>query len=166
MLHEPTGPIRARAGPGSGLRPGGVSLRVMKRRILLPAAGVSALAAITMTIAACGGGDSSGSDSSKPTTTLPAGAVEVDAVAGLKFDAEEYTATATDGSVTIAYVNEDTQRHTLVVKDSDGIIIGDKLEVNKKGDLEVGTYQLAPGEYTIYCDVPGHGGMKATLTVS
>lgn len=133
----------------------------MKRRYLLPAAGVSALAAITMTVAACGGSDSSG-----PAPTVPAGALEVDAVAGLKFDAEEYTATATDGAVTIAYINEDTQRHTLVVKDADGIIIGDKLEVNKKGDVEVGTYELAPGEYLIYCDVPGHGEMKATLTVS
>jgi len=131
----------------------------MKARFLLPAGAVSALAAITFTVAACGG-----SDSSSTPPSIPAGALEVDAVAGLKFDKSEYTATA--GSVTIAYFNEDTQRHTLVVKDADGIVIGSKLEVNKKNDLDVATYQLTAGTYEIYCDVPGHGGMKATLVVS
>ena len=132
----------------------------MKARFLLPAGAVSALAALTFTVAACGGSDSG---SSAP-PTIPAGAVQVDAVPGLKLDKSEYTATA--GSVTIAYVNEDTQRHTLVVKGADGVIIGSKLAVNKKNDIDVASYDLAPGTYEIYCDVPGHGGMKATLVVS
>lgn len=131
----------------------------MKARFLLPVGAVSALASLTFAIAACGG---SGSTSTPP--TIPAGAVEVDAVAGLKFDKSEYTATA--GSVTIAYVNEDTQRHTLVVKDADGIVIGAKLVVNKKNDSDIGTYDLKAGTYEIKCDVPGHGSMKATLVVS
>jgi plastocyanin len=131
----------------------------MSRRLFLPAAGLSALAALTITVAACGG--SSGSSSTPP--TIPAGALEVDAVAGLRFDSEEYTAAA--GSVTIAYVNEDSQRHTLVIKDADGIIIGDKMEVTKKNDIDIQTVELAAGEYEIYCDVPGHGTMKAILTV-
>lgn len=130
----------------------------MKSRFLLPGLAVSALAGLTFTVAACGGG------SSAPAPTVPAGAVEVDAVPGLKLDKSEYTATA--GTVTIAYINTDSQRHTLVVKDSTGILIGEKLEVVKHNAMATGTYELAAGTYTIRCDVPGHGSMKATLTVS
>lgn len=131
----------------------------MIRRFLLPGMAVSALAGLTLTVAACGGGSSS-----TPPPTIPAGALEVDAVPGLKLDKSEYTATA--GTVTIAYINTDSQRHTLVVKDADGILIGDKLEVVKHNAIDTGTFELAAGTYTIYCDVPGHGSMKATLTVS
>ncbi len=131
----------------------------MKRRLLLPAAAVSALAGLTFTVAACGGGGTS-----QPAPTIPAGALEVDAVAGLKFDKSEYTAKA--GSVTIAYVNKDSQRHTLVVKDSADVLVGTKLEVVKNNSISTGTFELAAGTYTIYCDVPGHGSMKATLVVT
>jgi hypothetical protein len=131
----------------------------MKRRLLLPAAAVSALAGLTFTVAACGGGGSS-----LPAPTVPAGALEVQTVPGLKLDKAEYTAKA--GSVTIAYVNTDNQRHTLVVKDSAGVLVGTKLEVIKHNSISTGTFELAAGTYTIYCDVPGHGSMKATLTVS
>lgn len=135
----------------------------MKSRFLVPGLALSTLAALTITVAACGGGESSST-----TPTIPAGALEVDAVAGLRFDAEEYTAAA--GSVTIAYVNKDSQRHTLVIKeiieDGDDIIVGDKMEVARKNDIDIQTVELAAGEYEIYCDVPGHGSMKATLTVA
>ena len=132
----------------------------MKRRLLVPAVAVSALAGLTFTVAACGGG------SSAPAPTVPTGALEVDADPGLKLDKTEYAIAATGGAVTIAYVNKDSQRHTLVVKDSAGVIQGTKLEVPKHNSVSVGTFQLAAGKYTIYCDVPGHGSMKATLTVA
>lgn len=131
----------------------------MKSRFLLPGLAVSALAGLTFTVAACGG-----SSSSAPAPTVPAGAVEVDALSGLKLDKAEYTAKA--GSVTIAYINKDSQRHTLVVKDSDGILIGEKLEVVKNNAIDTGTYELSAGTYTIKCDVPGHGSMEAKLVVS
>ena len=134
-------------------------LHIMKRRLLVPAAALSALAGLTFTVAACGGGGTA-----KPAPTIPTGALEVDTVAGLKFDKSEYTAAA--GTVTIAYLNKDSQRHTLVVKDAAGVLVGDKLEVVRNNDLASGTYQLAAGTYTVYCDVPGHGTMKATLVVS
>lgn len=130
----------------------------MKRRLLVPAAALSALAGLTFTVAACGGG------TAKPAPTIPTGALEVDAVAGLKFDKSEYTATA--GTITIAYLNKDSQRHTLVVKDAAGVLVGEKLEVIRNNDLATGTYELAPGTYSVLCDVPGHGTMKATLVVS
>ena len=135
------------------------SLTLMKRRLLLPAAALSALAGLTFTVAACGGG------TAKPAPTIPTGALEVDAVAGLKFDKSEYTATA--GTVTIAYLNKDSQRHTLVVKDSADVLVGTKLEVVKNNSISTGTFELAAGTYTIYCDVPGHrSSMKATLVVT
>ena len=133
----------------------------MFRRLLAPGLAVSALAGITLTVAACGGGSSTSAPA-----TVPAGALEVDAVPGLKLDKSEYTIAATNGSVTIAYVNKDSQRHTLVVKDSTGILQGTKLEVVKKNQVSTGTFTLTAGTYTIYCDVPGHGSMKATLVVS
>lgn len=132
----------------------------MKTRTLVSTLGLPALAALTFTVAACGGD----SGSSTPAPTIPAGAVQVQAMPGLKLDKGEYTATA--GQVTLAYVQQDSMRHTLVVKDSAGVIQGTKLEVIKKGDIATETYALAAGTYSIYCDVPGHGTMKATLVVS
>jgi uncharacterized cupredoxin-like copper-binding protein len=37
--------------------------------------------------------------------------------------------------------------------------------VTSEGDTDVGTADLEPGEYRLYCDVPGHESMEATLTV-
>ena len=94
-------------------------------------------------------------------------AVEVDAGPGLKLDKTEYTATATNGVVTIAYINKDSQRHTLVVVGEDKVIEGNKLVVAGRNAIAVGQFNLKPGKYTIYCDVPGHSAsMKATLTVA
>jgi plastocyanin len=92
-------------------------------------------ALIALPLAACGGGSSSSSCGSEPTGTA---AVTVHALDALKFDQKDYTAKA--GDVTIDYVNDGSQAHTLVVEN--------------KG-------------YKIFCDVPGHrsAGMEATLTV-
>jgi uncharacterized cupredoxin-like copper-binding protein len=37
--------------------------------------------------------------------------------------------------------------------------------VASSGDTDEGTTELEPGDYRIYCDVPGHSAMEATLTV-
>lgn len=160
-------PLEPRRAAGSGHRHGMralsgsnglLRLKVMKQRLLVPTAALSVLAGLTFTVAACGGG------TAKPAPTVPTGALEVDAVAGLKFDKSEYIAIA--GTVRIAYLNKDSQRHTLVVKDAAGVLVGDKLEVVRNNDLSTGTFQLAPGTYLLICDVPGHEAMKATLVVS
>jgi uncharacterized cupredoxin-like copper-binding protein len=39
------------------------------------------------------------------------------------------------------------------------------LVVAKKGDVDSGPVTLDAGTYTIICDVPGHGNMRASLTV-
>lgn len=133
----------------------------MKYRSLASVVGLSVLATVTLLLAACGGGGSS-----TPAVTIPAGALVVDAGPGLVLGQNEYATAAVAGKVVIAYVQKDTQRHTLVVRDAAGIVIGQKLEVVKAGSVALGTYDLPPGVYEILCDVPGHGTMKATLTVT
>ena len=126
------------------------------RRIL--AASVAGLAALTL--AACGSDSGSGSSN-----TIPADAgLVVYAGPGIKFDKTDYAATA--GSVKLAYSNRDAQRHSLAVVNDSKTVLGATLVVGKSGDLDVGTYDLPAGTYTLQCLVPGHENMKATLTVS
>ena len=109
-----------------------------------------------LALAACGGGSSA--------LTPPADAdVVVEALDGNKFDKSEYTATA--GDVDIAYLGRSSINHTLLVASEDGQQVGDKLKVSS-GKIDEGTYELSAGTYQLICDVPGHTGMKATLTVS
>ena len=110
-------------------------------------------------LSACGGG------SSAPAETIPADAgLVVKSVKSIRFDASEYSATA--GEIKVAFSNEDTVRHTLLVV-QDGVKVPDfKLVVPEKVALDVGNINLAAGSYTLICDVPGHQNMKATLTVS
>lgn len=109
-------------------------------------------------LAACGGGESA------PAETVPAGAFVVKAVSGLKFDAKEYGPIPA-GEITFGYVNDDSLRHTLIIAEGDTKVPNFKLEVNRKGDVDSGTVALGAGTYTLICDVPGHGSMRATLTV-
>ena len=110
-------------------------------------------------LSACGGG------SSAPAETIPSDAgLVVKNVKSIRFDASEYSATA--GDIKVAFVNEDTVRHTLLIA-QDGVKVPNfKLVVAEKGALDVGNINLAAGSYTLICDVPGHQNMKATLTVS
>lgn len=109
-------------------------------------------------LASCGGGTTA------PTETLPAGAMVVKAVSGLRFDAAEYGPVKA-GEVLIGYSNEDSIRHTLIIAKDDMKVPNFKLVIAKKGSVDSGTVNLDAGTYTIICDVPGHGNMKATLTV-
>jgi len=110
-------------------------------------------------LAACGGGGTSA-----PAETLPADAFVVTAVSGLRFDAESY-GPVTAGSIVFGYKNDDSIRHTLILAKDDTKVPNFKLVVAKKGDVDSGPVTLDAGTYTIICDVPGHGNMKATLTV-
>ncbi len=118
----------------------------------------AALVAVSA-LSACGGG------SSAPAETTPSDAgLVVKNVKSIRFDASEYSATA--GDIKVAFVNEDTVRHTLLIA-QDGVKVPNfKLVVAEKGALDVGNINLAAGSYTLICDVPGHQNMKATLTVS
>jgi uncharacterized cupredoxin-like copper-binding protein len=110
-------------------------------------------------LAACGGGGTSA-----PAETLPADAFVVTAVSGLRFDAESY-GPVTAGSIVFGYKNDDSIRHTLILAKDDIKVPNFKLVVAKKGDVDSGPVTLDAGTYTIICDVPGHGNMRASLTV-
>jgi plastocyanin len=121
------------------------------RKLLIGTVAVAALA-----LSACGDDD---------TTALDENDVDLVVVAfdSNDFDEDAYTVQA--GEVTIGYENDGNIVHTLVIEgiDTDEF----KLEVNTEGDTDQGTVELEPGEYVLYCDVPGHraAGMEATLTV-
>jgi uncharacterized cupredoxin-like copper-binding protein len=113
-----------------------------------------------LALAACGGdGGSSSSATVPPNPNLTVIAQEI------KFDKKAYSIPS--GEVRLAYPSEGTQTHTLVVQDPKGDNIPPKLSV-APGKETGGVYRLAPGEYTLYCDITGHreAGMVASLTVT
>jgi plastocyanin len=128
---------------------------------------IVALAGLTAALAlgACSGDD--GQTEAKGTATEPATTdasgmtVNVEAH-DISFSPKEFQATA--GDVTIRYTNSGVIQHTLLIDGVDGF----KLDVTKSGDADTGTVNLAPGAYTMYCDVPGHraAGMEGRLVVS
>ncbi|MEI8322243.1 MAG: plastocyanin/azurin family copper-binding protein [Actinomycetes bacterium] len=118
-------------------------------------AGLVAISALS----ACGGGTAA------PAQTIPGDAgLIVKAVKTIRFDASEYSAKA--GDIKVAYSNEDSVRHTLVVVKDGTKVANFKLVAPQKGAVDVASINLAAGSYTLICDVPGHQNMKATLTVS
>jgi uncharacterized cupredoxin-like copper-binding protein len=114
-----------------------------------------------LALAACGGGGGS----SSATPTAPANPNLTVIAEEIHFDQKQYSVTA--GEVRVAYPNEGTQTHTFVVQDPKGDDVAPKLRVGP-GKETGGVYQLAPGTYTVYCDITGHraAGMVATLTVT
>ena len=83
----------------------------------------------------------------------------------IEFDSDAYRIAA--GPVDIEYQQEGTLPHSLVIEEADGVIVDSfKLEVGD-ADADRGTVDLPPGEYVVYCDVPGHrdAGMEAELQV-
>lgn len=127
----------------------------MRRHTLLCIAGAVALAT---PLSACGDSDDSAASDDDACAPVEA-TLEVTAFDQLKFDAESYEADA--GCIEVTYLNDGAIAHTLLVKDHAGF----KLAV---GDEDKGTIDLAPGTYTLYCDVAGHesAGMHAELDVS
>jgi hypothetical protein len=117
--------------------------------------------AVTPLLAACGGGSDSATDA-----TLPPADVTVIAIEGIAWNASEYTATATDGSVDILGRNESSLPHNLYVVDSSGTQLREFIDLPQRGDADVQSFPLTAGEYTVLCLIPGHGNMRATLTVS
>ena len=124
-------------------------IRIARRALIVTSAAIA--------LAACSG-------STATPETLPATVgLEVHAVSGLKFDKSAYEATA--GDIEIGYVNDESIRHSLVVVQGDTKVGTLELQVNKRGDSDVGSINLPAGEYVLLCTVPGHQSMKADLTV-
>ena len=120
----------------------------------------SAFAVSLISLSGCGG-----SSSSDPAYTVPADAgLVVKAVASIRWDATEYTATA--GDIKVFFANDDSVKHVLVIRQGDKVVGDLELAVTKKGTVDEGTINLEAGAYSVYCIVPGHGGMNSSLTVS
>src|SRR5680860_240177 len=119
---------------------------------------VGFLAVVGLSLGACGDGASSNS-SSEPEATGDAAVTVI--AEDIKFPEDTYQ--AEPGTVAIAYRNEGSIQHTLVIEDVDGF----KLDVPGNGDVDEGSVELEAGEYTLFCDIPGHrsAGMEATLEV-
>lgn len=125
------------------------------RSLLLP------LVPVVLVLAACGGDDDASSDpGSEGAATPSADAVRVVAQ-DISFPEDAYEADA--GAVEFVYENEGNTLHTLVIEDVGGF----ELTVRSNGDVDTGSVELEPGEYTLFCDVPGHrpAGMVADLVV-
>ena len=118
-----------------------------------------AVASLIPLTVACGGG------SSEPSYTIPADAdLVVKAIPTIRWDSEEYTAPA--GEIDVFLANDDNVKHIMVVLKDDKVFGELELVVNKRGDFDRGTITLEPGEYRIYCTIPGHSSMDSLLTVS
>jgi plastocyanin len=124
---------------------------------------IGALVITAAMLAACGGDDDDGGGSGDGLSTGSGddggGPVTVVAQDSLSFDRDDYPASA--GEVTIDYENGGNLTHTLLIDGVDDF----KLSVSANGDTDEGTAELEPGDYRIFCDIPGHESMEATLTV-
>ena len=122
---------------------------------------IGALVIAGAVVGGCGGddGDSGGDDGLSTGSGAGGDTVTVVAQDSLSFDQDSYSAGA--GEVTIDYEDSGNLAHTLLIEGVDAF----KLSVSSNGDTDEGTVELEPGEYRIYCDVPGHESMEATLTV-
>jgi plastocyanin len=85
---------------------------------------------------------------------------------GITRDQKAYTATATDGKVTIFAENDSPLAHNMYVEDESKKVMGTFVDLPKKGSNGTVVLDLAPGTYRIVCKVPGHSNMNSSLTVS
>ena len=111
-------------------------------------------------VAACGGGTTTGTASSQTTTVASSYTV---VATDNKFDGTAYSVGKT---FALEYRNRGTVTHSMVVKDSTGKIVSQRILL---GPGRVSGFQttLAPGAYKLVCDVPGHEGtMHAELKVA
>lgn len=118
---------------------------------------IGALAVAALLLAGCGGSDAEPSQE-----FASAGDQLLIEAKDTSFPADRYQ--AAEGAIDVVYENDGSITHTLVIEDVEDF----KLTVKSRGDRDEASVDLGPGEYTVYCDVPGHrqAGMEATLIVS
>lgn len=110
--------------------------------------------AIGLLLAACGGGESATGSADTAGSAEPI--IIVKSLDSLKFDPTAASTPA--GKVRIEHINEGSVVHTFVLEGQDFRLVDDDDKL----------IELTEGEYTFFCDVPGHreAGMEGTLTVT
>ncbi len=135
----------------------------MRRAFLIPL--------LALGVAACSAApsDSASAAPSAATTpsesTAPAGdAIEVSV---LDFMLEPSSLEVTGSTVTFNVMNDGPTPHNFTVRDAGGEVLMATEDLSV-GGTETITGELEPGEYTIFCSLPGHEslGMTGTLTVT
>lgn len=112
------------------------------------------------------------SPTSEPSTTSPAASQPAaSAAAGTAIEVRDFELDPGElsvkaGTVTLAVTNSGPTPHNVKIRDGDGNVLfgtADLLE----GDSESVAGNLEPGEYVMFCSLPGHEslGIKGTLTV-
>jgi uncharacterized cupredoxin-like copper-binding protein len=136
---------------------------------------LTAIIAISVVMAACGGDDDS-TDSASASSGARAVTIKMSEFAFTPNDA-----TAPAGKVTIEAPNTGKQTHELVLLKTDenpaklpkkGNKVDESTSVGEISDVEPGatkkhTFDLQPGKYAMVCALPGHyeSGMYGSLTV-
>jgi plastocyanin len=106
----------------------------------------------------------SSSAKTDPNATVPANADITVLAQDTKFDQKTYTAKA--GEIKLAYISQGNQVHNLIIEDANKAKLPPALKV-APGQKVGGTYTLAAGTYSMYCDIPGHKqSMNAVLTIT
>lgn len=124
-----------------------IPMTSMRRSAVLPLA-------IGLLLSACGGGESATGSADTADSDEPI--IAVKSLDSLKFDPTAVSTPA--GKVRIEHINEGSVVHTFVLEGQDFKLVDDDNKV----------IELTAGEYTFFCDVPGHreAGMEGTLTVA
>ncbi len=128
---------------------------------------------IPLTLAACGDDDDEETTAAGDTTTAEhdhaeatggGGGGETVDISEVEFAIEPKEVSTAPGEVTFAITNDGSAPHNLEVEGNGIEEVSETIEGGQKTDL---TVHLEPGEYEMYCAIPGHReqGMEGTVTV-
>ena len=140
---------------------------------------IAVVLTIPLTLAACGGDDDDETTAASDTTTTEetttedttteaatggGGGGETVDISEVEFAIEPKEVTTKAGEVTFAIANDGSVPHNLEVEGNGIEEVSKTIEGGQKTDL---TVNLEPGEYEMYCAIPGHReqGMEGTVTV-
>ena len=140
---------------------------------------IAVVLTIPLTLAACGGDDDDDTTAASDTTTTEdtttedttsaeatggGGGGETVDISEVEFAIDPKEVTTKPGAVTFAIANDGSVPHNLEVEGNGIEEVSKTIEGGQKTDL---TVNLEPGEYEMYCAIPGHReqGMEGTVTV-
>jgi high-affinity iron transporter len=144
-----------------------VFLRPMRRPAVGPATAATAIVAMGLVLAGCGGTTASPATSSGVASGAPGSSTEgVIKVAASEYKFEPATIATKTGSVTFEVTNVGTTEHEFEIFKGETVV--DEIEGLVPGLTRQLTVTLDPGEYTYLCKLAAHDtlGMKGALTVA